>query len=167
MDNPICLLWILSKMYQGEYQTNSTGRKRSSSFDSFDSLSTISGAISIISFLPWSTAWIKCTATHTPQGRIEDFEIGGTWSENIAWGHSDESQTTAAALQILCYDRRWRHETKIWCTEYGLIILSHIVLAKFAITSKRNILIVFALMMDTIQAEFAVFESIVRPGCRT
>jgi hypothetical protein len=33
--------------------------------------------------------------------------------------------------------RRWRHTTRIWHTEYNLIILSHIVLAKFTITSRE------------------------------
>jgi hypothetical protein len=39
-------------------------------------------------------------------------------------------------MELLCYNRRWRHESRIWYTEYGLTILSHIVLAKFAITSR-------------------------------
>jgi hypothetical protein len=48
-------------------------------------------------------------------------------------------------ITIDCHDtafivlhRRWRHETRIWCTEYSLIILSHIVLAKSLAEPREN-----------------------------
>jgi hypothetical protein len=86
---------------------------------------------------------------------------------------SVESRTTA--LQISCYDRWWRHATRIgktWYNVYCLAILSH---NYFGQVYKDINWLVFMDWREQIQVEFAVFESIAGlthldcagPGCRT
>jgi hypothetical protein len=50
---------------------------------------------------------------------------------------SDESRTTASALPLSCYIVDDVTMPNVAYTEYSLIILSHIVLAKLAITSRE------------------------------
>jgi hypothetical protein len=65
------------------------------------------------------------------------FDISKVCIKTATNRRSDESRTTASALPLSCYIVYDVTRSNMAYIEYSLVILSHMVLAKFAITSRE------------------------------
>jgi hypothetical protein len=82
-----------------------------------------------------ATFWTLNSVTFKSRSNQKPLELIQPWTATNR--RSDESRTTASARPLTCYIVDDVTRPNMAYTEYSLIIFSHIVLAKFSITSKK------------------------------